>query len=69
MEAGRHSWSTAAQLTRPTYVVVAAVHSSCVVSTRLSGLLKGHLLPLLNKAGADAEAQAEARPASARAKS
>lgn len=55
---GIHSWSTAAD---PAHTCCSSSSSSstrAVVSTRLSGLLKGHLLPQLNKA------PAEARPAS-----
>lgn len=54
---GIHSWSTAAD---PAHTCCSSSSSStrADVSTRLSGLLKGHLLPQLNKA------PAEARPAS-----
>lgn len=52
---GIHSWSTAAD---PAHTCCSSSSTRAVVSTRLSGLLKGHLLPQLNKA------PAEARPAS-----
>lgn len=54
MGEGRHSWSTAAD---PAHTCCSTSSTRAVVSTQLSGLLKGHLLPQLNKA------PAEARPA------